>query len=85
MLNDVGSVLRAARAAARVSQGDLATLLGIPVWTLSKVEHGRRSFEAKWLDLLPEPIREQVAAHVRAKHLGRVWRTPRYEADEATA
>ena len=57
----VGEALRAARIDAGIMQQDLASLLKISQWTLNRVEHGTRSFEIAWLELLPASIRTAVA------------------------
>lgn len=84
MLDETGAILREARIDACVPQGQLAGAMGISIWTLSRVEHGERSFQPEWVNLLPEPIQEKVAAHLRAKLIGRAWRIPCYQ-DEAAA
>lgn len=57
----VFDALREARIAAGLSQADVAKLLGIAPSYLSDIEHGRRQFLDKYLELLPEPIRGPVA------------------------
>ena len=78
MNDDTGLVLREHRIAAGVTQSDLARTMQISIWTLNRVEHGKRSFDDGWLDRLPSPIRERVAEHLRAGYLRQAWGIPRY-------
>jgi DNA-binding XRE family transcriptional regulator len=57
----VSETLRDRRQALGMSQTDLAQTLGISVWCLNRVEHGKRSFDTSWLPRLPTPIAKRIA------------------------
>jgi transcriptional regulator with XRE-family HTH domain len=57
----VSETLRDRRQALGMSQTKLAQMLGISVWCLNRVEHGKRSFDASWLPRLPMPMAKRVA------------------------
>jgi DNA-binding XRE family transcriptional regulator len=69
----VGATLRRARIDAGIQQQDLAEALGISVWTLNRLEHGCRSFDPEWLELLPpliaRPVVGLLSAHARQQYL----------------
>ncbi len=56
----IGQILRDARIACGIRQGQLAELLGVSPWALNRVEHGKRKFEDHWLARLPGAIRDPV-------------------------
>lgn len=56
----IGRVIREARLAAGISQTRLADDMGIPSWTLNRLEMGHRTFDQRWLPLLPAAIRGPV-------------------------
>lgn len=74
MSQEVGVALRDARLAAGLSQTRLASAMHISIWTLSRVEHGTRRFDAGWLKLMPEGVRAPVAAVVKRIHRDEYWR-----------
>jgi transcriptional regulator with XRE-family HTH domain len=57
----VCETLRDRRLALGISQTELARTLGISVWSLNRIEHGKRSFDASLLPRLPTPIAKRVA------------------------
>jgi hypothetical protein len=60
VLNTVGPALRKARIEANLTQTDVAESLGISLWTYNRLENGRRTFEQKWVRLLPPEIRPPI-------------------------
>lgn len=64
----VGKAIGAARVGAGMSQTDLADILGISIWSLSRVEHGNRAFDTEWLAVMPAslsgPIREVLTREI---------------------
>ena len=58
----VCETLRDRRLALGISQTELARTLGISVWSLNRIENGKRSFDASsLLPRLPTPIADCVA------------------------
>lgn len=60
----VGLAARLARKKARLTQADVAYLLGISPVTLGSIEAGRQSFSANYIPQLPASIRPAVIAAV---------------------
>ena len=59
---EVRVALRTARLDAGITSSALADMMGVSIWTLSRVEHGARSFDPAWLDRMPRDVRTPVAA-----------------------
>jgi DNA-binding XRE family transcriptional regulator len=59
-LNTIGPTLRKAREDAKLTQIEVATALGISLWTYNRLENGRRTFESSWVPLLPDSVRKPV-------------------------
>jgi DNA-binding XRE family transcriptional regulator len=57
----IGEVLRQARIKGGISQTALAKTMGLPIFTLNRVEAGTRSFDENWMSLLPIEIRAPVS------------------------
>ena len=62
----IGEVLREAREAADLRQGELANMLGISRWTQNRLESGHGYFRMEWLRLLPAAMREPVVTAIQA-------------------
>ena len=58
--SSIGDVLRQARLASKISQGSLAKRLGISIWSLNRVEHGKGKFDTDWMECMPPSIRSVV-------------------------
>jgi len=73
----IGEALRAARAAEGLKTGELAKVLGISIWTLSRVEHDKRRFDINWIPLMPPRMRRTISGLLRREIKGRAasgWR-----------
>lgn len=68
----IGTILRQARLAVGIEQRNLAKELGISVFALNRVEHGKRAFDDSWVDNLPSGIRRPVVEALVAYHSARV-------------
>jgi hypothetical protein len=53
----------------RLSQEEVADMLGVSVWTYNRLEKGHRSFDTGWLPYMPQPFREPIADHLAQIHL----------------
>lgn len=60
----IGGVIRGARMMSGISQADLAIHLGISVWCLNRVEHGKRAFNTDWLLKMPPAMSGIVRSHL---------------------
>lgn len=56
----VGDVLRRARLALGMGQGELADRLGVSISILNRVEHHKRGFDTEWVERMPPSIRSAV-------------------------
>jgi hypothetical protein len=59
-LNSIGPVLRRARTESNLTQTDVAKALGISLWTYNRLENSKRTFEVRWIPLLPEKMRQPI-------------------------
>jgi ribosome-binding protein aMBF1 (putative translation factor) len=76
----IGGVLREARLAAGVSQGDLAEMLGLSIWCLNRVEHDKRGFDTEWVTRMPATLRAAVRDAL-AREVGAIQVFQRGDAD----
>ena len=58
--NAVGVVIANARMDLGLTQVEFAKTLKISNWTLSRLETGHRTFDTKWLELMPPTARAAV-------------------------
>ena len=66
--NNLPNVLRKAREAAQMTQGQLADTLNINRWTYVAVEQGRGRFRSEWVRRLPMDIRKPVIECLLRQH-----------------
>lgn len=68
----LGPILAQAREDAGLSQPQLAKLLGISRWAVSRLEHGHLNFRDEWLDKMPLAIRRPIIRFLQDRHAERI-------------
>lgn len=66
-MESVGTTLRHARMALGITQVELARSMGISPAFLNDIEYGRKALGEKYLEHLPDGIREPVVRALRAE------------------
>lgn len=64
----IGMVLREARIAAGLQQKELAQIMGVHPTFLSDLEKGQRAFHDRYLDRLPDMMKNPVREALVAEH-----------------
>jgi hypothetical protein len=62
----MGAVLKRARGTTYTQQ-QIATRLGISLWSYCRLENGHRKWDPSWLPRLPHDMRKVVAEHLLAE------------------
>lgn len=73
-MKHIGFVIRDERKRIGMEQQELASELGISVFCLNRVEHGRRSFDDAWVAKLPPAMRKTIADEIAEGYMDRAER-----------
>ena len=62
---EIGGMLREARFIQDMTQQEVADAIGVSLWTYNRLENGRRHFDQRWVERLPNGLRQPIVKHLQ--------------------
>ena len=62
---EIGGMLREACFIQDITQQEVADAIGVSLWTYNRLENGRRHFDQRWVERLPNGLRQPIVKHLQ--------------------